>query len=192
MNTYTGGCGAGTAPRPGAKRVPRVTRVRLQVASGEHLELAPVATLSILDLTFFAVLLPQDVGLVSLALDSDGQKRCRRTLRQPREALAALPCTATANSFDPITGCRRDAAPAAMNSRPGERSASGSGTRRALLAGARGRQAVAPERLGSSTIERSKGDTNDIPVRSAHATNCCARQTRGAHREVPRGCQDSA
>ena len=72
MNTYTGGSRQGLR-RVLARADPRVTRVRLQVASGQHLELAPVATLSDLDPTFFTVLLPQDVGLVSLtALDPDG------------------------------------------------------------------------------------------------------------------------
>jgi hypothetical protein len=73
MNTYTGGSGQGLR-RVLVRADPRVTRVPLQVASGGHLELAPLATVSDPDLTFFAVLLPQDVGLVSLtALDSDGQ-----------------------------------------------------------------------------------------------------------------------
>lgn len=74
MNTYTGGTGRGLR-RVLVRADPRVTRVHLHVASGEHLELAPVATLSDPGLTFFAVLLPQEIGLVSVtALDADGQE----------------------------------------------------------------------------------------------------------------------
>lgn len=74
MNSYTGGTGRGLR-RVLVRADPRVTQVRLQLASGEHLELTPVATLSDPDLTFFAVLLPQDTGLVALtALDVNGQE----------------------------------------------------------------------------------------------------------------------
>jgi hypothetical protein len=73
MNCYTGGTGRGLR-RVLVRANPRVTRLRLQLASEEHLEMTPVAALSDSDLTFFAVLLPQDTGLVSLtALDVDGQ-----------------------------------------------------------------------------------------------------------------------
>jgi hypothetical protein len=74
MNSYTGGTGRGLR-RVLVRADPRVTRVRLQLVSEEHLELTPVATLSDPDLTFFAVLLPQDSGLVSLtAFDVDEQE----------------------------------------------------------------------------------------------------------------------
>ena len=74
MNCYTGGTSQGLR-RVLVRADPRVTRVRLQLANGEHLELMPLATVSDPELTFFAVLLPQDAGLVSLtALDVDGQE----------------------------------------------------------------------------------------------------------------------
>lgn len=74
MNTYTGGTGRGLR-RVLVRADPRVARIHLHVAGGEHLQLAPVATLSDPDLTFFAILLPQEVGLVSVtALDVAGQE----------------------------------------------------------------------------------------------------------------------
>jgi hypothetical protein len=59
---------------------PRVARVRVQLASGERLDLPPLATRPDVGVSFFATLLPQPADLVSVtAIDADGQ-----VLRQKR------------------------------------------------------------------------------------------------------------
>jgi len=53
----------------------RVATVRVKVASGELLDLPPVATRSDLGVSFFAALLPPTEGLVSVAgVGADGQE----------------------------------------------------------------------------------------------------------------------
>jgi hypothetical protein len=73
MNVYTGGTGAG--PRRIVVRAhPRVARVRIQLAGGEHLDLPPAATLPGPGLAFFAALLPLTSALVSVtAIDTTGR-----------------------------------------------------------------------------------------------------------------------
>jgi hypothetical protein len=73
MNVYTGG--TDTGPRRIAVRAdPRVTRIRVELADGQHLDLAPVATLPGPGLTFFATLLPRTTALVSVsAIDASDQ-----------------------------------------------------------------------------------------------------------------------
>ena len=73
MNTYTGGAEGG--PRRIVVRAdPRVARVRVQLASGERVELPPLATRPDVGVSFFATLLPQTAGLVSVtALDAGGE-----------------------------------------------------------------------------------------------------------------------
>lgn len=73
MNVYTGGTDAG--PRRIVVRADRrVARVRVRLASGEHLDLPPVATLPAPALAFFATLLPPTASLVAVtAIDASGQ-----------------------------------------------------------------------------------------------------------------------
>jgi hypothetical protein len=72
MNVYTGGTESG--PRRIVVRAdPRVALVRLHLASGERLELLPVATMPDPSLAFFATLLPRTAALVSVtAVDAGG------------------------------------------------------------------------------------------------------------------------
>jgi hypothetical protein len=73
MNTYTGGSGGGLR-RVVVRADPRVARVRVELASGELLDLPPLATRSDLGVSFFATLLPQTEGLVTVtAVGADGQ-----------------------------------------------------------------------------------------------------------------------
>jgi hypothetical protein len=74
LNTYTGGSEQG--PRQVLVRAdPRVARVRLQLASGERVELPLVATRPDVGVTFFATLLPRTAGLVSVsAVDAGGHE----------------------------------------------------------------------------------------------------------------------
>ena len=73
MNVYTGG--TDTGPRRIAVRAdPRVARVRIQLAGGECVDLAPVATVPDPGLAFFATLLPRTMALVSItAIGASGQ-----------------------------------------------------------------------------------------------------------------------
>lgn len=73
LNTYTGGDDRGLR-RLVVRADPRVARLRLSLATGEQLELAAVATDTVLGVSFFAALLPRTAELVSLTpLDSDGR-----------------------------------------------------------------------------------------------------------------------
>lgn len=73
MNTYTGGSDRGLR-RVVVRADPRVARVRVQLASGEQLELLPLATRPDIGLSFFAALLPPGAGVVLVAaVDADGQ-----------------------------------------------------------------------------------------------------------------------
>ena len=73
MNLYTGGTESGLR-RIVIRADPRVARVRVQLASGERLELSPVAALPDPGLVFFAALLPRTAALASAtAIDADGQ-----------------------------------------------------------------------------------------------------------------------
>ena len=73
LNIYTGGA------EPGLRRVvvradPRVACVRVQLASGERIELPPLATRPDVGVSFFATLLSQTADLVSVtALDAGGE-----------------------------------------------------------------------------------------------------------------------
>jgi hypothetical protein len=57
MNTYTGGSDQGLR-RVVVRANPRVARVRVQLASGEQLDLPPLATRPHVGMSFFATLLP--------------------------------------------------------------------------------------------------------------------------------------
>jgi hypothetical protein len=73
MNTYTGGTEHGLR-RVVIRADPRVARVRVQLATGEGLELAQLATQSEMGIAFFAALLPRTAELVSVtAIGADGQ-----------------------------------------------------------------------------------------------------------------------
>ena len=73
MNTYTGGADQGLR-RVVVRADRRVATVRVELASGELLDLPPVATRSDLGVSFFAALLSQAEGLVSVtAVGADGQ-----------------------------------------------------------------------------------------------------------------------
>jgi hypothetical protein len=73
MNTYTGGSERGMR-RILVRAAPQVAWVRVQLGSGEPLDLAPVAARPDLGLVFFATLLPPPAALVSLAaIDEGGQ-----------------------------------------------------------------------------------------------------------------------
>lgn len=66
MNTYTGGSERGLR-RVVARTDPRVAQVRVQLADGEPLALAPVAAWPDGIVIFFAALLPRTAGLVSVS-----------------------------------------------------------------------------------------------------------------------------
>jgi hypothetical protein len=73
MNTYTGGSGQGLR-RVVVRADPRVAWVRLQLASGEQLDLPPLATRPDVGVSFFAKLLAKDAQLASVtAIGADGQ-----------------------------------------------------------------------------------------------------------------------
>lgn len=73
MNTYTGGSDQGLR-RVVVRADPRVATVRVKLASGELLDLPPLVTRPDLGLSFFAALLPQAEGPVSVtAVGADGQ-----------------------------------------------------------------------------------------------------------------------
>lgn len=86
MNVYTGGTGSGPR-RIVARADPRVVQVRVQFASGERLELPPVATLPDPGLAFFATLLPRTAALVSVtAIDEDGRALEQQDLARHEQA----------------------------------------------------------------------------------------------------------
>jgi hypothetical protein len=73
LNTYTGGDDRGLR-RILARTGPNVRRLRLELTTGEVLDLVPVGADPAHRLNFFAVLLPRTAGVTSLtALDADGQ-----------------------------------------------------------------------------------------------------------------------
>jgi hypothetical protein len=73
MNTYTGGAEGGLR-RVVVRADPRVARVRVQLASGEQIELLPLATRPDVGVSFFATLFSQTAGLVSVTgLDAGGE-----------------------------------------------------------------------------------------------------------------------
>ena len=72
LNAYTGSNDRGLL-RVVVRADPRVARLRLTLATGEHLDLAAIAADPGLGVTFFAALLPRTSGLVSLTpLDAVG------------------------------------------------------------------------------------------------------------------------
>jgi hypothetical protein len=73
MNVYTGG--TDTGPRRIVVRADeRVARVRVQLVSGETLDLSPVATVPDPGLAFFATLLARTAALASVtAIDASGE-----------------------------------------------------------------------------------------------------------------------
>ncbi|HUA42368.1 MAG TPA: hypothetical protein VMA32_12415 [Streptosporangiaceae bacterium] len=73
MNVYTGGTDAG--PRRFVVRADeRVARVRVQLVSGETLDLSPVATMPNPGLAFFATLLARTAALATVtAIDASGE-----------------------------------------------------------------------------------------------------------------------
>jgi hypothetical protein len=73
MNTYTGNSARGMS-RVLVRADPQVARVRVQLGSGEQLDLRPVAGRSDIGLVFFATLLPPSAALVSVAaIGENGQ-----------------------------------------------------------------------------------------------------------------------
>lgn len=73
MNTYTGGSDRGLR-RVVVRADPSVARVSVKLAGGELLDLPQLATRADLGVSFFATLLPQTQGLVSVtAIGADGQ-----------------------------------------------------------------------------------------------------------------------
>ena len=73
MNTYTGGADGGLR-RVVVRADPRVARVRVNLTSGEQIELLPLATRPDVGVSFFATLFSQTAGLVSVtALDAGGE-----------------------------------------------------------------------------------------------------------------------
>jgi hypothetical protein len=73
MNAYTGGSDQGLR-RVVVRADPRVARVRVQLASGERLDLPPLATRADVGVSFFATLLPRTAELASVtAIGADGQ-----------------------------------------------------------------------------------------------------------------------
>jgi hypothetical protein len=73
MNTYTGGAERGLR-RVVVRADPRVAHVRVQLASGERIELPSLATRPDIGVSFFATLLPPTAGLVSVTgLDAGGE-----------------------------------------------------------------------------------------------------------------------
>jgi hypothetical protein len=86
MNTYTGGSDRGLR-RVVVRADPRVARVRVQLASGERLDLPPLATRPDVGVSFFATLLPQPAELVSVtAIGADGQALQPQDLSRHDEA----------------------------------------------------------------------------------------------------------
>jgi hypothetical protein len=74
LNTYTGGSERGLR-RVVVRADPRVTQVRVHLASGEPLELSPLATRPDVGVSLFATLLPQAAELVSVtAIGAQGQE----------------------------------------------------------------------------------------------------------------------
>jgi hypothetical protein len=74
LNTYTGGSERGLR-RVVVRADPRVARVRVHLASGEPLELPPLATRPDVGVSLFATLLPQAAELVSVtAIGAQGQE----------------------------------------------------------------------------------------------------------------------
>jgi hypothetical protein len=74
LNTYTGGSEDGLR-RIVVRADPRVTRVRVDLAGREPLELSSLATLPEVGVSFFATLLPQNAKLVSVtAIGAHGQE----------------------------------------------------------------------------------------------------------------------
>jgi hypothetical protein len=85
MNTYTGGSDRGLR-RVVVRADPRVATVRVELASGEVLDLPPLAYRADLGVLFFATLLPQAEGLVSVtAVGADGQMLEPRDLSRDEE-----------------------------------------------------------------------------------------------------------
>lgn len=73
INIYTGGTDTGLR-RIVVRADPRVALVRVQLASGDHLDLPPVATLPDPSLAFFATLLPRTAAIAAItAIDATGQ-----------------------------------------------------------------------------------------------------------------------
>jgi hypothetical protein len=73
MNIYTGGTGQGLR-RVVIRADAQVARVRVELASGERIELLPLATQQEMGVSIFARLLPHSAGLVSVAaIGADGQ-----------------------------------------------------------------------------------------------------------------------
>jgi hypothetical protein len=73
LNTCTGGSERGMR-RVLVRASPQVARVRVHLASGEQVDLSPVAARPDLGLVFFATLLPPSAALVSVAaIDENGQ-----------------------------------------------------------------------------------------------------------------------
>jgi hypothetical protein len=73
MNTYTGGSDRGLR-RVVVRADPSVATVRVELTSGDALDLAPLAYRADLGVLFFAALLPRTEGLVSVtAVGADGQ-----------------------------------------------------------------------------------------------------------------------
>jgi hypothetical protein len=73
LNLYTGRANPELL-RVIARADPRVRQLRLRSQRGEQCQMRPVADDAELGVTFFAILLPWDTGLVSLeAVDGDGQ-----------------------------------------------------------------------------------------------------------------------
>jgi hypothetical protein len=74
LNTYTGGSERGLR-RVVVRADPRVAQVRVHLASGEPLELPPLATRPDAGVSLFAALLPQAAELVSVtAIGAHGQE----------------------------------------------------------------------------------------------------------------------
>jgi hypothetical protein len=74
LNVYSGGVDR-SLHRVIARGDLRVRALRLELATGEHRELRPVATDSALGVTFFAALLPWRDSIVALrAIGADGQE----------------------------------------------------------------------------------------------------------------------
>jgi hypothetical protein len=85
MNTYTGGSDRGLR-RVVVRADPLVARVRVTLASGQHLDLPPLATRPDIGVSFFATLLPQTESLVSVtAIGADGQALEPRDLSRHEE-----------------------------------------------------------------------------------------------------------
>lgn len=91
MNTYTGGSERGMR-RVLVRADPHVARVRVQLGSGQQLDLSPAAARPDLGLVFFATLLPPSAALVSIAaIDENGQVLEPRDLSLHEAAWQSLP-----------------------------------------------------------------------------------------------------